>query len=86
MEEVELLIILFDLAILSKDILWWDLYYHKVTNDNSIQFRAFFRVSARSFDFLCSILNDDLKAILYMLLKWESVEENWTWRSKLEYH
>jgi hypothetical protein len=27
----------------------------------------------------------NLYAILHMLLKWEFVEENWMWRSKLEY-
>jgi hypothetical protein len=51
MEEEELLTILFDSANLSKDILgiqwgpwyikprslhWWNLYYHKVMNDNLI--------------------------------------------------
>jgi hypothetical protein len=75
MEEEELLTNMFDPSILSKDILgiewgpwyikprslhWWDLFYRKVMNDDPIRFRAFFRVSPRTFNFLCTILNDDL--------------------------
>jgi hypothetical protein len=73
--EEELLIALCDPAILSKYIFgiqwgpwyiksrslhWWELYYHKVINDNPIRFRRFFRVSARALDFLYSTLHDDL--------------------------